>query len=116
MKIVIALLLSVLFLGNQLTFAHSDHGSDLITETQAIEISAEVATGLSARDAGLGFGKLPASWASIPKEKITIYMKGNGYYIVAVENIGKKKLLYILMSSSGEVYDANFSGTFKGIE
>ena len=47
---------------------------------------------------------------------IRVFRKLNGYYIVAVENKGDQKTLYVLMSWEGEVYDANLSGDFKGID
>jgi hypothetical protein len=114
MKTNISILLSFLLLVSQHVFAHSDHVS--ITEDQALSIAADVSTQFSETDAGLNFGKLPISWASIPSDNVAIYKKGKGYYIVSIENEGEQKILYVLMSSSGEVYDANFSGTFKGVE
>ena len=114
MKTNISILLFLILLLSQHVFAHSDHSS--ISEAQAASIAADVTTQFSVKDAGLDFGILPTSWASIPSDNIAIYKKGKGYYIVSVENESEQKMLYVLMSSGGEVYDANFSGTFKGVE
>jgi hypothetical protein len=114
MKTQILILLSLLLLVSQHVFSHSDHAA--ITKSQAVSIASNIATQFSEKDAGLSFGKLPISWASIPSDNIAIYNKGKGYYIVSVENKSEQKTLYVLMSSSGEVYDANFSGTFNGVE
>lgn len=114
MKTKILILLSLILLVNQHVFAHSDHAA--ITKAQAVSIASNIATQFSEKDAGLSFGKLPISWASIPNENIAIYRNGKGYYIVSVENNSEQKTLFVLMSSSGEVYDANFSGIFKGVE
>lgn len=116
MKIIISLLLIALLFGTQQVFAHSDHAHGPISEAAAMPLAAEVTAELSSRDAGLGFGQLPESWVSIPKENVAIYKKGKGYYIVSVLNEGEKKTLFVLMSDSGEVYDANFSGAFNGIK
>ncbi|WP_339672444.1 DUF6488 family protein [Dasania marina] len=114
MKIGITILLSLVLLASQQVFAHSDHTP--ITEAKAAALAADIATQLSKKDLGLDIGKLVANWALVPKESIIIATKGRGYYIVAVENKREEKTLYVLMSSGGDVYDANFSGTFKGIE
>ena len=81
----------------------------------AITIAGKVASDLASRDAGLGFGQLAESWAAVAKENIEIYKKGQGYYIVSLRNSDEQKTLYVLMSDGGEVYDANFDGTFNGI-
>jgi|TARA_B110000240_G_C13321167_1_gene377156 hypothetical protein len=114
MRIKILILLSLILLVSQHAFSHSDHAA--ITKDQAVSIASNLATQFSEKDAGLSFGKLPISWASIPSKNISIYKNGKGYYIVSVENDSEQKTLYVLMSSSGEVYDANFSGIFKGVE
>jgi hypothetical protein len=36
--------------------------------------------------------------------------------VASVLNKNEAKTLFLLMSDSGEVYDANFSGQFDGIE
>lgn len=116
MKIVISVLLSLVLLASQPIFAHSEHAHSPISKEQAVSLASDIAKQLSVKDAGLDIGKLPASWAAITKENIAMYKKGKGYYIVAVENKNEKKTLYVLMSSGGEVYDANFSGEFQGVE
>jgi len=49
-------------------------------------------------------------------KNVVIYTKGTGYIVVSVLNESEKKTLYILMSESGEVFDANFTGKFDGIK
>ena len=41
--------------------------------------------------------------------------KGNGYYIVSFTR-EKQQSIYLLLSNSGELYDANFNGTFIGLK
>lgn len=94
----------------------SDTNHTGIAETQAIRLGGEVAKRLAFQDAGLGFGQLPQSWLSIPTKDITLHKKGNGYYIIAVENKSNQKTLYVLMSWEGEVYDANLTGDFGDID
>ena len=116
MKAYIPFFLSLVLLVSTQVFAHSDHTHPDLTEVQAISLAADVAKQLSEKDVGLAIGKIPESWASIPNDNIAIHIKGNGYYIIAVGNKIEKKTLYVLMSSGGDVYDANFSGEFKGLE
>lgn len=47
---------------------------------------------------------------------MTIHKKSSDYFIVSVANTAEAKALYVLISSSGEVYDANFTGEFDGLE
>lgn len=116
MKILTCGLMLATLLAAQPLFAHSDHSQEPVSEAATLEIAADVANHLSSRDAGLGFGQLPTSWASIPKKNIAIHKKGEGYYIISLLNDSEKKTLYVLMSDSGEVYDANFTGKFEGVD
>lgn len=115
MKILFTVLMLMTLLISQSLFAHSDHEHHSISESAAQSLALEVAVNLSSRDAGLGFGQLPATWASVPAKNVAISKKGKGYYIVSVLNDSEKKTLYILISDAGEVYDANFSGEFEGV-
>lgn len=116
MKTGISLIFSLVLLTSQQVFAHGSHGHEPVTEEQVLSRAAVAAKRLSLKDVGLEIGKLPTSWASITKEHVSMYKKGEGYYIVAVMNSGEKKTLYILMSSDGGAYDANFTGAFEGVE
>jgi len=91
-------------------------GHGPITEERAIQLASLVATDLSERDLGLGFGQLDASWAKIPEDAKTIHVKQWDYIIVSLFHEKEARTLYILMSSGGDVYDANFSGEFPGLK
>ncbi len=115
MKTLLTALILLTLLTSQTLLAHSDHGHGPISESSAQSLALDVAINLSSRDAGLGFGQLPKTWAAIPVSNVVISKKGKGYFIVSVLNESEKKTLFILMSTGGEVYDANFSGVFEGI-
>ncbi len=116
MKILSSVLILAALFVSQALFAHTDHQHGPISESAAQTLALEVADNLSSRDAGRGFGQLPKTWASVAAKNVAISKKGKGYYIVSVLNESEQKTLYILMSDGGEVYDANFSGKFEGIE
>ena len=116
MKILASFLMLFILLISQSIFAHSDHSHRTISDTDALSVASNVVKSLTSRDAGLGFGKLSQSWASLPAKNTVINRRGSGYYIVSVINENEQKTLYILMSSSGEVFDVNFFGVFEGIE
>lgn len=97
------------------TVSAHDGGHQPIPPGSAMEVAGMVAGKLADADKGLGFGKLADSWKQIPPEAISVRKKGRGYYIVEVVNAAEKRTLTVLMSSAGEVYDANFTGTFPGI-
>ncbi len=116
MKILHLVIASLFIFVCHASLAHEDHSHQLISEAQALTAGASAAAQLSREDKGLDIGKLPENWATIPKENISIHKTGEGYYIVAVKNTLEKKTLYVLISFQGEIYDANFSGVFKGLK
>ncbi len=122
MKILASIFLLGMLGTVQQVAAHGDHDHGPatkrapITEQAAMSLGKDVASQLSMKDGGLGFGKLPASWNSVPPKNIKLHKKGEGYHIVSVVNEGEKKTLYVLMSTEGEVYDANFTGEFKNLK
>ena len=103
----------------QTAAAHGDHDYQqprVISENVAFIVAQRATTSMSRKDAGLGFGQLSESWSMVPKENLAMHKRGTGYYVVSVLNKNEEKTLYILMSESGEVYDANLIGEFDGIE
>jgi hypothetical protein len=91
-------------------------GHAAINDNQAIALALYVADQLTEFDAGLGFGQLDGSWSNLPEDASTIHVRGAGYYVISVENTYERATLFVLMSESGEVYDANFDGVFEGLE
>jgi hypothetical protein len=110
MKKLAALLLTSVLGTTQLAMAHDDHEHSYITEPAALVVAQKTLTQLTEKDAGLGFGKLPASWTDVPAKNVKLHKNGDGYYI-------EGKTLYVLLSSEdGAVYDANFTGEFQKLK
>lgn len=116
MKILLVALTLLTLCASQSLLAHSDHSHGPISTSAAQSLALDVAKNLASRDAGLGFGQLAKSWQSIPAKNVVITKTGKGYYIVSVLNESENKTLHVLMSDGGEVYDANFTGKFKGVK
>lgn len=113
-KILLKSILS-LALFNSVAFSHpGGHGP--VSEKEAIFIASSVAIQFIDFDAGLGFGKLKKSWRNIPENDKKIHTKGTHYYIVSILNSAENKTLYFLLSDSGEIFDANFSGVFPNLK
>ena len=112
-KLVLSLVLIVM-LQMQPVIAHPG-GHAPMDEQQAIRVAAMVVAQLVDTDAGLGFGKLKQNWTALPNEATQIHQRGPGYYIVRVVNAAEQRTLYVLMSVQGQIFDANFTGTFKGL-
>lgn len=91
-------------------------GHGPVDEAQAKAIALDAAGQFASFDPGLAIGQLDASWNDIEPDASRIEAKGDGYYIVAVANKVKGKTLYILMSLSGDIYDANFTGDFPKVK
>ncbi|WP_414728811.1 DUF6488 family protein [Zhongshania aliphaticivorans] len=106
-------LLASLFISSNLLAHGSGHAP--ISEQKALLIATQITKGFANIDPQLGFGKVPGSWANIASDAATIFESGDGYRIVKVVNPNEESALYILMSDEGEVYDANTSGKFEGV-
>lgn len=115
MKLVSFILSIFLLFNSKVVMAHGDHVHAPINDGKAMMIAGSVAENLASQDAGLGFGKLASSWMNITDNNISIYQKHKDYYVVSVVNLKENRTLYVLMSDAGDVYDANFTGVFKGV-
>ena len=93
MKKLAALLLASVLGTTQLAMAHDDHEHSYITEPAALVVAQKTLTQLTEKDAGLGFGKLPASWTEVPAKNVKLHKNGDGYYIVAATNDAEGKTL-----------------------
>jgi hypothetical protein len=114
-KTLIYAVLSLALLHSQSALAH-DGGHGPVSEKQAIIIASQIARQFTLQDPGLGFGKLSNDWSRLPLEAKGVHEKGDGYYIISLNNKAKSKTLYILMSVSGQVYDANLTGEFPALK
>jgi hypothetical protein len=112
---ILSTLFSLILIQSHGALAH-EGGHAPIDEQQAMMVATKVVDHIVSTNPDLGFGKLPASWQGLPEEAKLIHEKNTAYYIVAVTNKKEGKTLYVLMSSAGEVYDANLSGVFEGLK
>lgn len=96
--------------------AHEGHDHSFITEPAAVEVGKAFTSELTKKDGGFGFGKLPKSWREVPAQNVKLLRNGDGFYIVTITNDEEQKMLYVLMSSNGEIYNANFNGEFKKLK
>ncbi len=110
-------IIAVLTLSSQLAFAHGNgHGGKPISNEMAIIEADNNVAAVVKQQIDIEGSKLDASWENIPASDKAINRKGEGYYIVSLNNKAQDKTLYVLISDQGEFYDANFSGTFEGLE
>ncbi|MDH5784149.1 MAG: DUF6488 family protein [Chromatiales bacterium] len=112
---VVTLFALLLMLQASNAFAHAG-GHGPVSEEMARAIALDAANQFSEFDPGLGFGRLGASWQGLSEQSVTIVTRGEGYYIVGVENRAEGKTMYVLMSRSGDIYDANFTGEFPKVK
>lgn len=61
-------------------------------------------------------GKLDKGWRNVDPSNKKIDQKGDGYYVVSFAHPKEEKTLYLLLSLSGDLYDANFTGKFEGLK
>jgi hypothetical protein len=91
-------------------------GHGPVSDERALEVASLVAVDLSLRDAGLGFGKLDASWVQIPEDAKEIHVREADYIIVSIRHEEESRSLYVLMSPAGEPFDANLTGDFPALK
>lgn len=111
----IALFALAFLLYAQGSFAHGG-GHGPINPFKAVSIALETTERFTRFNPGLGFGTLDSSWKGLSRDTSKVVTEGKGYYIVSVENKDAGKTLYILMSTLGRIYDANFSGEFPRVK
>lgn len=114
MKTIQTIFAAFLLLSSQLAYSHGSH-APAMNETQIIDLGVSAASQFSTQDTGLPIGKLPDSWRTLKEKNVSIHKKGRGYYILKIENEADKRTLYVLVSNTGRVYDANFTGNFKDL-
>jgi hypothetical protein len=109
------ILMVLLFCNPVISSAHEGHGEYYVmAEKEVIPIANVHLAGLIEESFELkGVGKLDESWNRVHDADKAITKKGDGYYIVSFKHPQQNKTLYLLLSSSGDLYDVNFSGNFN---
>lgn len=95
-------------------YAHGNHVH--LGDADVIEIATAIAEQLVDFDANLGFGKLKPSWRDLPAHAASIHSKTADYYIASVSNKAENRILFLLISVEGDLYDANFTGEFPDLK
>lgn len=116
MKTLISVLLFGTLCSIPAAMAHEGHDHSFITEPAAMVVGKDYSVQLTENDGGFGFGKLPESWRKVPAKNTKLHRNGDGFYIVSVTNDAEQKTLYVLMTSNGDVSNANFTGEFEGLK
>lgn len=91
-------------------------GHGPVSDEQALRLATLTAINLSASDMGLGFGQLDNSWAFLPEEAKKVHVRKEDYVIVSLFHEKEDRTLYVLMTITGDVLDASFSGDFPALE
>ncbi|SFR59892.1 hypothetical protein SAMN04488073_3237 [Marinobacter gudaonensis] len=92
------------------------HYAQHINEQTAMTIGLKKAQQFAVIDAGMGFGLLAPSWQRLNRGAVFIHSKDQDYYIVRVDNPAEKQSLYLaILSDSGELHGANWSGEFPDL-
>ena len=110
-----------------ITYAGSDHShgggahahnapAQMIDENSAIAAASSAVTMLVEQKQSVEGAPLNAAWKETVEADKKIIKKGNGYFIISFDNKSVEKTLYFLLSNTGEIYDANYSGKFEGLK
>jgi len=95
-----------------LALSHSNHSAPL-NDKQAIEKAIEYTGMIIEKPEAIKGVTLDDSWKTVTETKI--HKKDLRYFIVSLYNTSQGKTLYVLLSTYGEFYGANFTGAFKGL-
>lgn len=109
-------LVAMLSIVHPFVFAHGDHEHPPIAPKEAEQAALRAVQHFTTQDMGLGFGKLNKSWGQLSFDAAKVDREEAGYFIVGVSNASEAKTLYVLISDEGDIYDANFSGTFPKLK
>lgn len=90
------------------------HGKHLKGDA-AIMVASDSVAAMVKKDLKVTGKKLPKSYENIPLEDKKVAEEGEDYFVVSMENKEEGSTLFVLISHEGEFFDANFSGTFKGV-
>lgn len=58
---------------------------------------------------------LDQAWLNMPEGNKSVAKRGNGYFIVRYQGPADRPL-FLLLSDEGDLYDANYTGHFPGLE
>jgi hypothetical protein len=105
--------------GHDHSHSHGGHGHaheevKTINESEAITVASKVLPQLVEQGHEIDGSPLDQSWSDVAQTG-EVHKKGNGYFIISFAG-NDEKTLYLLLSDSGEIYDANFSGEFDGLK
>ena len=100
---------------NSGAFSHpGGHDGLWLKPEQATMVAYSVIKQFIAHDPDLGFGKLDKSWEDLPASAKQVIKEHDEYYIISFTN--GNMTLYVLISSTGDVYDVNMTGVFEGLK
>ena len=101
--------------GHSHAHGHSDEKVAELSEEEIIKAATKrVAEAIETKKPVEGV-PLDSTWEQVSDQEKSIVRKGKGFYILKFVQKEEDKNLFLLMSSSGELYDANFDGEFNGL-
>ena len=110
MKNLIVMLFVGLMLNTGIAFAHGDH--KMISAKDAIQVAIKVTQKLTFKDLGYKVGKLDESWKALTTEEFKLYAAQDNRYKVSAFNKDNNKVIYFLMTISGELLQVNSEAKF----
>ena len=112
LKASLFVILAVHWSGSDGAFAHPGHDHVLTTE-EAISRAATVILSLVDKKKKIAGATLDESWISAADSATC--KKNADFYLIAVSNPRERKILYLLITSTGKYLRANFDGTFADL-
>lgn len=113
--IVLAGLLACAPVATSSAWAHGNHGAHF-DEAGAIDLASRYLVSMVKNKTPIEGKALDQSWLKVPASEMKVVKQASWYYVVAVRNASAKKKLFMLISTKGKLYRANFSGKFPGFE
>ncbi|PJZ79209.1 DUF6488 family protein [Leptospira meyeri] len=110
-----AFLISGMFITSS-KYAHDHHSHEKLNKDGILLSASKGVSALVSRREKIEGIELNGTWIDKSTTSKEIKKEGKGYYIVSFSNEKVGKILYILISDEGTIYDANFSGQFPGLK
>lgn len=89
-------------------YAHGVHG--VLTAEKAQQVAVRTVQKMTFKD--FGHGKLDSSWRAAASDQANIVGRGDGFYVIAVQNPQSDKQMFVKISDAGVVEQVSDQNTF----
>lgn len=95
--------------------AHGDHGAHF-DGAEAVDVASHYLVSIVEHKTPIEGAALDESWLKVADSDKAVVCQAAWYYVISLHNAEADKTLYMLISTKGRLYKANYNGEFPGLE